>query len=539
MTNKIILLLGVVLILTSCNKSKDLKNAIPADANYVVYVDAESLVKKSQYDIFNNSVVQQGLTIYKAMLKDDKAIKLFDAFLKDANAFGVNLKGETYFYTNYKTYGVVLGVNDAEKIKEALLSFKLATNEEITQKDGIYMMDRQPQTVLAWDSQKLVLLVDIQSAYQTADTATNNPNLAELAQAQLKQGADKSINSNPQFVDFFKKKKDVSIFFSMKGMDKTLDDISGLAQVTDATIPFKKLLADVEGLSSGAYISFEKGEIQMENTYFFDSPESEKKYKDLLAQLTNGIKGDQLKYITSDPLFLISTNLKGQGTYDYLKKIGIFDMISKQQSEDISIEEIEKILKDVNGDVTLAVGGKVPSKTQSVDPLDEGFGTPTPQMVLFADLTNPAEVLNFIKLKLDEKKSKYTLVSATEFKLTKDNNVTTYWGAIGNMFFVTNDQVVYDNLKATNLTNRYADVIKGKSSVMLGDLKIAQSYIADNATFASAGTLLNEFGQYQYSVGSDLVGNGKLELATKDKNSLAVICERIDQLITNLAGAFR
>ncbi|PXV62822.1 uncharacterized protein DUF4836 [Dysgonomonas alginatilytica] len=520
-------------VFASCSDSKDPIDAIPADANYVVCVDAKSLVTKSEYDIFANPMIQQAVSMYKVTLKDEAAIKLLDGFLSDANSLGVNLKNDLYFYTNYKVYGVVVGVNNADKVKDALVKFSLVQEADIKKEGGIYTVAPEPQSCLAWNGNKLLLLVDIASAYGNGTEAGEPLNLAELAKTQLKQGADKSINSNGAFAEFLKSKKDLSTFFSMKGLDKSLPDLAGLAKATEVTIPFKKFLSDIDGVSTGIYTSFENGEVKFENKYFYENAEAEKKFKDLLSQLSGNIKGDQLKYITSEPLFLASANVKGEGAYSYLEKLGFIELLTKELPESVEPDEIQKILKDLNGDITLAITSKTATKKQ--DDIFSDMGAPTPEFVFFADLSNPSEVIDFIKLQLTSGEMKYTELSPTNFKISS-NNVDVYWGANGKTFFFTNNEIVYNNMKASNLTNNYSAVIKDKSIVMFGDLQVLQSYTANNIAFQAFGPFLSEFGKYEFASTSDLTGVGRLELATKDKNSLAVICKQLDQLISSFGG---
>lgn len=527
--------LMTLFIFASCSDSKDPIDAIPAGANYVVCVDAKSLVTKSEYDIFANPMVQQVIGMYKVTLKDESAVKLLDSFLSDANSLGINLKNDLYFYTDYKVYGVVVGVNNADKVKEALVKFSLVQEEDIKKDGGVYTVAPESQTCLAWNGNKLLLLVDIASAYGNGNEAGEPLNLAELAKEQLKQGADKSINSNAAFAEFLKNKKDISTFFSMKGLDKSLPDLAGLAKATEVTIPFKKFLADIDGVSTGIYTSFEKGEVKFENKYFYDNAEAEKKFKDLLSQLSGNIKGDQLKYISSDPLFLASANVKGEGAYSYLEKLGFIELLTKELPESVEPDEIQKILKDLNGDITLAITSKTATKKQ--DDIFSDMGAPTPEFVFFADISNPAEVIDFIKLQLASGELKYTELSPSNFKISS-NNVDVYWGANGNTFFFTNNEVVYNNMKASNLANNYSEIIKDKSIVMFGDLQVLQSYTANNIAFQSFGPFLSEFGKYEFASASDLTGVGKLELATKDQNSLAVICKQLDQLISSFGGLF-
>lgn len=527
--------LMTLFIFASCSDSKDPIDAIPAGANYVVCVDAKSLVTKSEYDIFANPMIQQVIGMYKVTLKDESAVKLLDSFLSDANSLGINLKNDLYFYTDYKVYGVVVGVSNADKVKEALVKFSLVQEEDIKKDGGVYTVAPESQTCLAWNGNKLLLLVDIASAYGNGNEAGEPLNLAELAKEQLKQGADKSINSNAAFAEFLKSKKDISTFFSMKGLDKSLPDLAGLAKATEVTIPFKKFLADIDGVSTGIYTSFEKGEVKFENKYFYDNAEAEKKFKDLLSQLSGNIKGDQLKYISSDPLFLASANVKGEGAYSYLEKLGFIELLTKELPESVEPDEIQKILKDLNGDITLAITSKTATKKQ--DDIFSDMGAPTPEFVFFADISNPVEVIDFIKLQLASGELRYTELSPSNFKISS-NNVDVYWGANGNTFFFTNNEVVYNNMKASNLANNYSEIIKDKSIVMFGDLQVLQSYTANNIAFQSFGPFLSEFGKYEFASASDLTGVGKLELATKDQNSLAVICKQLDQLISSFGGLF-
>lgn len=530
----LVLLVGVVVIFASCSDSKDTKDAIPADANYVISIDSKALVTKSEYDIFSNPMVQQMVSMYKMTLKDEASIKLLDGIMTDVNSLGVNIKGDLYFYTNYKVYGVVATVNNAKKIKESLMSFSLVDEGDIKEDGGIYTVAPESQACIVWNDQKLLILVDLASAYGNANVAT--PNLTEIAQAQLKQGADKSIMSNIAFTEFLKTKGDISAFFSTKGLDKSLPDWAGLLAATDEMIPFKNFLEDMDGVSSGIYTSFEKGEIKFENKYFYDSPEVESKFKALLAQLSGTIKGDHLKYIKGDPLFLVSANVKGEGAYSYLEKLGFTELLEKELSQDSVSMQIQKALKDLNGDVTFAVTSDNSGKKK--DDIFSNMGVPTPEVAFFADVNNPAEILSFIKDQFGNIEMPYSELTATTYKVNRDN-VDVYWGTVGNTFFFTNNEQVYINLKAENLTNSYSNIIKDKSIVMLGDLQVLQTYIGNNRSFKAFGPFLTEFGKYEFMSSNDLTGTGRLELATKDKNSLAVICNQIDKLISNFGGLFR
>lgn len=521
------LFLAVSLFFTSCEKSTDsLSNAIPADANYVLHFDNKALIEKSKYDIFKNPTVQQGINVSKAMLKDEAKIKIVDNFLKDANSFGLNLKNDLYFYTNYSVYGIVIGVDDASKLKDNIQKLSMMPEDMIKTDGDINYISPDSKEIVAWDKNKLIVVVDITSPYRNSD---NTPvNVEELAKTQLKQSSDKSINTNKAFAEFSKSKKDISIFYSMKGMDK-LYSLYGLNAHAEAMNSLNKLFENLEGLSVGMYTSFEKGEVKATSQTYFENADAEKKYKDLVNKMTGTLKGDQLKYIPKDPLFAMSTNVKGEGIYSYLKEIGLVDMMIKEIDDSMQSDKIAEIVQQFNGDVTLAV--------TSVK--EEGYKT-IPECALFAEVSDTEKIMAILKEELlDKNAGAFTEVSPTVFYMD-EGKMKIYFGINNNNFFVTNIESVYNSLNSTDLKNEYSDIAKGKSSLMYGNIQTLKPLVESGGkSTAQALLILNELGKYEFvaSVGN-YTGEGKLEFATKDKNSLEVLCLKIDQIISALAPSF-
>ncbi|MDR1809286.1 MAG: DUF4836 family protein, partial [Prevotella sp.] len=149
--NKLFLIAAVaVTAFTSCKKkSAELTNMIPADAVYVANVNLKSLIEKSNYDIFQNETVIRAVNFAKGMLGKKKAADMLDALTKDVNALGLNIKGDCYVYVDYATAGIALGVNDAEKFKEALLDFSLPA-DAVEKENGIYIVRPDENIVIVW-----------------------------------------------------------------------------------------------------------------------------------------------------------------------------------------------------------------------------------------------------------------------------------------------------------------------------------------------------------------------------------------------------
>lgn len=518
-------ILAVSMIFMSCKKSSELSDAIPADATYVFHVDTKSLIEKSQYDIFKNPTIQQGINMAKVMLKDEDKIKLLDDFLANANSWGVNLKDDIFMYTNYQVYGIVLGVNDAAKFKDALIKFSVAKEENISREGGVYTFSPESGTCIAWDDNKMIVLGDLARSYGAS------VNVGELAKAQLKQDSDKSINSNKSFGEFLTNRKDISVFYSMEGLDKVLSLSQKVGSPIDMT-SLSKVFKDIEGLSVGMYTSFENGEIRMTSKSYFDTPDTEKKYKGMVENMMGTIKGDHLKYITSEPLFMMTTNLKGDGIYDYLKDLGLVKKMNEGLPSNIEPQQVEQFVKGFKGDITFALA--------SVKEVENPYGyrpKPMPELLFFADVISPEETYNFIKKICDDNEAPYSQVAPTVMMI-EDDGFKVYLGVNNNTFFATNIESVYNDLNSADLKNNYAGQIKDKMFLMKGDLHTLSPLLENNRDFKQILPFFNEFGKYEMTSSAiDFSGDGKLELATKDKNSLVVICQHIDKLITNLGSS--
>ncbi len=151
------LLATLMLVVASCGKSTDvLEESIPKDAYSVVRVDMKSIIEKSNYNLWENPTVKRAINILKATYDDPKAVKLIEAFEKDANAFGLTLNSEMFVFQSSGAYGWILPVNDAKKLKESLIRLKTFPQKEIKEKDGNFVVKRNGFSV-AWNDQKMVL----------------------------------------------------------------------------------------------------------------------------------------------------------------------------------------------------------------------------------------------------------------------------------------------------------------------------------------------------------------------------------------------
>lgn len=539
--NKILFFtLSLVLIFSSCSNSNEVSDAIPSDAKYVLHINNKSVIEKSEYDIFQNQTVQRGINLAKAFIKDQEQVKLLDSFLKDANSLGINLKNDFYMFTDYKVCGILMGVNDAQKVKEALLKSTIVKDGNLEKLDDIYRTSPELGTCLAWNNDKIILLIDLSKTKLTNNQSSVD--VIELSQELLNQKSDKSINSNKEYQQFWENKKDISVFYTTKGLDELAAVDNSVSDKFDNTV--KQYLKNFEGVYWGSYISFEKGEILSTNKMFFDSPENETKIKEQLSQVCGNLKGDHLKFLTADPLFVTSINLKGEGIQSYLKDLGITDYMNNRM-DSIDASTFNEIIKNINGDVTIAVT-KLDTRIVKSEYSDYESIEPIPECFFMADVDNASFIIDLIKNKIQQFPQTVTEIAPSVFSITQES-IKIYFGVINNTFFVTNIDSVYQNMTSSELKNSYASLIKEKSAVAFGNIQVLKVMVdssKDSQLFSSKDlslilTILNTFDKYQVTVSTTtLDAEGRVEFIDKTDNSLKSICKSIDEQVNKLASSF-
>jgi len=535
-TKLLLTIIATCAVLVSCDKSSSdkLAGAIPANAIYVMNINSKTIAEKSAYDVFDNVATKRGVSVAQAMLSTKEAMDMLDAFTKDVNSIGVNLKGDCYFYTDYSMFGLVMEVNNAEKIKEAFVNFARIDAETI-QKDekGIYSFAPDKNAVLCWDKDKLLVLGNIDRyRYYYGDDKDKAPDLVAMAKKQLTQKSEESILSNSSFGTFLKDKKDISIFYSYANFD-FLEKMSGMKLPEE----IKNELNDLKGISSLAYISFEKGEVKANSKICYANSDVEKKYKELTDQLTGDLKGDQLKYIQENPLFFVSANLKGSGIYNYLEKLKLAPKMEKEFAHADAGVDLKTIFGYFEGDITFSVRDIESVKKSHSWGNGETYeyDSTEPMLAVMANVKNGKDLLNLIVKQMNEENAVKT--DDNNYVL-EQNGLSNYFGLKGDIFYYTNDKVFFDNMQSGDLKNTYGALTKNNAVVMGGSINNVKQMILDEVRDERIQPLVNEginlLGAYSFTTSKELTGEGKLIINDNSKNSLAVICQYIDKVLTTV-----
>lgn len=529
----------VGILLAACGKTtNEQTNVIPKDAFYVMHVDAGSLIKKSEWNIFENAKLSKQIEFFKVAL-DEKSTKLFDAFMKDANAFGVDVKGDAFGYVSPSSAGLVLKMNDAQKLKEVLLTFNIADAESLVEKDGAYAYRLDRRNAIAWNKNTFMLIsTEMNRSFGGSSSVTGldgeDVEIQDYALVQLKQKAENSINSLPGFSDFLADVKDISIYSHL--------DVNSYEHVFKYSMLPKEMtdaLKDFDGLASGSYISFDKGEISVSSKSYFKDSDTEKKFNDLAESLMDKMKGEQMKYLEGNPLLGLSASLKGDGLKEYLQKMGLWKILEENVGSELQIAD--KVITNLQGDVSFVI-----SDVTTIEQEYEGWGgemrtytKQVPQMAFFADCKDGKTLMDLIKGLIPEEAlssqgSGFEKVNDNVYKIDVEG-MTAYCGVKDNMFFCTNVQAIYDNIQAgKKKDNIVSDLTKGNYMAVAGDLQLLKGVLSSiNGNFSNqyVNQFIDMFDSYYATSESIKEGKGKVKMRNQDKNSLAQLCHFIDNLI--------
>lgn len=557
-------LLLVVMAITiaffaSCKKSSELTNAIPAGAITVIHIDTKSLLQKADYKPMDNKVIKEALEEQKKDMgeRQTQLMAKIEELLKNPNSSGLDVIEDCFIYMDSISMGIVWGVNDQKKLKDLLTKTFEMPEQLLIEEDGVTMIDMSRQAKLGWTKDKFLIVSYSGMAYASRYSSAEMPDLKDILKKQLKQTASESINSNKAFTDFMSQRKDVSIFYAydnaMSIWDSTLGMMIGRGYYDEMTTGLMNIISkakeDIKGISTGAFLSFEKGEIVFENKMYYASADVEKRFKELSDNMTGEIKADQLKYISEKPIFLVSANLKGEGVYNYIDQLGVVEMIDKNAGDELKEKgiDLKSIISNVDGDITIAINS-VKSYMKKSKYSDYEYQTTDPEFTVLIDTKDATPTWNLIKEKIAENKAQMeeygaadsTLVevSPTMYSVEMDDNMTGYFGINNNTFFFTNKEEVYKALAASGSDNSWAAQAKGKKAFLYGNLSpLAAPLIAETGSndatltgFINKGFSL--MGDYSYTVENNMGGKGKMEITDKSANSLAVIVKYIDGIIT-------
>lgn len=249
----------LIVFVSSCqNKPEELKH-IPKNADFVFTFLPSQLQNKSGITNFSET------SIYQTIISDTNEevknhLEQFDYILQNGEESGLNLKQNVFlFSTNqhngfYQNKGVSFGISDPAKFKTMIEKMLQGhpDSAEIIKEEGVhYLLSKKANSnfILAWNKDAAIGL--------TRSKGKNfHTKLKEEAAELLNQSKGNSIASDDDFLDFYDKRKDFSLWLNSDFlMTKLPSEYQLLAKMQ---LPIK-----LDDIHYHFFIAFEKGEAIM------------------------------------------------------------------------------------------------------------------------------------------------------------------------------------------------------------------------------------------------------------------------------------
>lgn len=542
-----ILLISTVLV--SCKKKSDkLADSIPASAQSVTYVNMQSLIQKSNYNIMENSAVKRGLNMAKAMLKDEGAVKILEDFEKNSGAFGITLNREAYLFSSGNYSGFVVPVDNEDKIKEALLKFKVVEEASITKEKGAYFISSDPALSIAWDKHKFIALFKWGGNQDTTSLS---------ARRLLSQNEKESILADVNYQKFDKEKTDISVYLSSGmyaelGANISFFNHSRFAKSSNEEMAtyLKKVSEQFKGISIGLYTSFDEGKITTSSKYFFQTNKEESNLKDLVKSSTGELTDKYLQYIAANPIFAGAFSLKGSGYYTLLSKMGLFDSTQKELAE--SGIDLKSLMESINGNIVFALNGMtVAPKNPNISDLDamlnmqDNSAKTSVDFSLIAELSPQNNIAHFID-SLISKQPKGMILKTGEGQYSiKNKDYNGVFGVKDNAFYFSTNQDFASKFNSSIVKSSFSNKAKGNCGFIYGDFRTLHKYAKDyakNALLPSQayisqlvdGLLMLETIEMHSKL--DMTSELTINFVNKKENSLAAICKFVDGVLTKVSS---
>jgi len=200
----IVSFLILMLLLSACSRSQYPKNLtmIPANASMVTCIDAKQLIEKSSFESFKSS--QTANIIAQTGLNEQRMLK---TLIGDPTKSGIDFKTIYVFLLNPNQIGITFPLHSASSFENTVLSLEKDEQHPVTIQTisscKYIFFSEQDSTVLVWDHHKALVMMH------------SNPQIACSVFATTQ---DKSILTNKDFVQFYKKRGDVACWVAVDGL---------------------------------------------------------------------------------------------------------------------------------------------------------------------------------------------------------------------------------------------------------------------------------------------------------------------------------
>lgn len=338
-----LILLGFgFLFMSSCSSTPESVKTIPNETDVISVIDIYSIIQKGKLDEISDFKFFK--TFKKEIRNENKKIaKILDNVIEDPAISGIKFTSDLFFYY----------VNDSDDEQFMCLSAEIDSEEKFAEfvedvldksdvefdiedeKDYKYTLIGN-ESAIAWDDDKMVLII--------ASTYASRENLDVEIETLMTLKDKDLITENDEFNDFYKEKKDISVWFSTN-LFEDFREFTQLEKETDF---------DLADNYISTYLSFEDDKISLLTK--FSANEEIQKIIDENNIWDNDFNADLLDLFPEKSYAVASLSLSPMAYYSILENEDSFDKVEKEFKKETELD-LKKVFESLNGNMVYSLFG--------------------------------------------------------------------------------------------------------------------------------------------------------------------------------------
>ena len=454
------------LTLASCSKSQVYEQVIPAEADFVLSVSVDQLVKKSEILSKENKALRDQL-FPNSNAPEDKVLR---HLLEDPSKAGIDFKSPVYLFTTPDLQGAFLArVSDEGKLKKFLTDLNQIKNPQATmeQKDGISILNDTDNNAIAFTKDALLVLIP-------SSETKKDMRVEAIQLLKLKEG--KRYHETSSFKELKSKKSDLSFILDYKKFYTVY--LSYIYAQSGLTFNPDELTAqgvDVSKMQIALHMNFETGTTTVDTKYLSEDKETLEKFTKVYQTICPKKSENKYgKFLPKDNLFFMNGYISGPEVFKASKSH--FGLNHALESLDLGIEP-SSLFSLVDGEFALSISSFNPLRSSGVP------------VTIYAE-SKSSQAIDQIAQIIEEKSKQstdstievwsydqpYTLQSEGDHQYAahKEGNPSLYFGyKDGSTYFALGDEAkatLFKEQKPSVSEATYSSILKGHSASMVLDL---------------------------------------------------------------------
>ena len=323
----------VLAFLSACGEDKDIRTAIPSDAQIVVAADWNALAKKGG---LSDPEVSASVNefVMKQVPEDSKAY--VEEVLKDPGETGIGFEQKLYVFVNDKSdMGVVVKVDSKRKFKKLLGHVNAGwKNKEWQNEDGIEYLQADDEAIMLDGD----MAIYIRTNSELTDEAIRMRGIT-----WLKQKAEDSFTATKGCAAFEKETGDITLWCTLDALVRDESEV-----YVRNSLPRDVDLKDLQCLVG---LRFENGCVEQDAKVLSASEAATKLYEQRSSVL-KGMEGTFVPDVSSKPWLWMGTSIRGRQLCRQLEQNEeLWQMLDGATFG----FNLRKLLASVDGDMALTV----------------------------------------------------------------------------------------------------------------------------------------------------------------------------------------